>query len=293
MASKDTIKHVLHLFRSVTDFPMVAAKKDPDTGVMIQPGTVEAWMLALVDLTDEQVMAGGQFVLSSMTDDFKRRPMPGDIRKALSESASKGWAEAWDEIQARGHRFLPGGRRLTSRGLEPAPQWSSPEIAAAVSQMGGVEACLLHTDRTLSAVRSQFRDVYHSVQKRTAFQQCKALPQPPQVPALSVPPLPALPAAAGGEVIDFLARREQLDRVVRAQQQAGAQLVRDKLKAVEAKRLAEYQAKIAAGQQQAREQQAHREAVEARAEEQKRQAREMAAAEGIDLDAPALPEVGA
>jgi hypothetical protein len=293
MASKETIKQVLYLFRSVTDFPIVTAKTDPDTGAMIAPGTLEAWTLALADLTDEQVMAGGQFVLSTLTDDYKRRPMPGDIRKAVSEAGNKGWAEAWDEIQARGHLFTPGGRRLTSRGLE-APEWSCPEIADAVRQMGGIEACLLHTERNLSAVRAQFRDVYQDIQKRQAFRQCKALPQPPQAPALPTGPTPlALASGEPGEVIDFAARRQQMEAAIQAQYQAGAELVRQTLQAAEAKRLAEYQAKIAAGQQQVQAYQAHREAVEAQILAQQQQAREQAAAEGLSLTDFDLPEARA
>lgn len=281
MASKETIKQVLYLFRSVTDFPIVGAKKDPATGEMIAPGTLEAWTLALADLTDQQVMAGGQYVLSTMTDDFKRRPMPGDIRKALAEAENKSWLEAWEEVQNRGYDILHPPFSSFQQALK-SPQWSCPEIAAAIDQMGSLEFVLeLNATRPAKA-REQFKEIWQGVQQRKALQQLPAMPKLPALPAPAVPTAPQIAAPmAPDQAQALLLEAAETDNVIDFQRAAqvlataehkrvGLQDLRRQLEEIEARR---------------------REQKQARKVEQQSLIRKAAEMQGIELQTFDLPEV--
>jgi len=286
MADIKTIARGLRLLRTTVDFPIHPPVEDPRTGDMLEPGTIEGWHFALSDMPDELFLAGIKAVMSSRTSgNFTTKPEPGDIRKAVEAVGNKGWAEAWNEIQTRGHLFNQGGHTLTSQGLVKA-QWSTPEIAEAVSQMGGISICLSVTERELNTTRSQFRQIWEQIQARRQSKQYSALPQPPQaVPELIQPMLALSP---GSNVIDINAKREQM---AQAAHDAGIELVRQALEDVEARKLAEYQAKIAESQRQAEQAFARQQERRIKAAEQQRLAREMAAQEGIELITFNLPEV--
>lgn len=282
MADEFTQAVVMGLTR-MRDYDMIVIKKpNPAEG---SRGTVANWCHDLKGLTPQQVMAGFDHVIGNWSDEYKRKPMPGDIKKAVEAVGVKGWAEAWNEIQTRGHLFNQGGHTLTSQGLVKA-QWSTPEIAEAVSQMGGISICLSVTERELNTTRSQFRQIWEQIQARRQSRQYSALPQPPRaVPELIQPMLALSP---GSNVIDINAKREQM---AQAAHDAGIELVRQALEDVEARKLAEYQAKIAEGQRQAEQAFARQQERRIRAAEQQRLAREMAAQEGIELITFNLPEV--
>lgn len=261
---------------------------DPAIGEI---GTYRAWKIGLKGLSAEQISAGFDHLTSTWVIEYGRKPGPGEIRRALAESSNKGWSEAWDEIQARGHLFNPGGNTFSSRhGCLVRASWSCPEIAEAVSQMGGINACLNHHEGNLSVIRSQFKDIWQSIQKRKAYRQFPALPQPPQFVSLPPAQVAALPPAFEvdeSKVIDLEARRNDH---IRQQQIQGAEMVRKRLAEIEARKLAEYQAKITAEQERARQYEAEQEAKAARVAEEQRRARAWAEAQGIAFGSLDLPE---
>lgn len=256
---------------------------DPEAG---SPGTIANWRHDLRGLSVEAIAAGFDWITANWTDEFKRRPMPGDIRKAVAASSNKGHAEAWEEIQRDGHHHLYP--RMRSSILRPhdgpqfdRPQWSSPEVAALVEQMGGVEKCLMVTEAQMPTIRAQVRDIWAAIQQRSAGQ-AAALPQPPRAPQLAS----NLPALSEGVVSPETLRARQAAReaqhrpptyqpAVTAQGQAhGAAMARQALEQTQARMKAERQAKLEAS-----------EAKRMAFEEQKRQVRQQARDAGIDIGA--------
>lgn len=242
---------------------------NPDTGSI---GTIAAWIRGLQGLTPQQIRAGFDWLAANWTTEYGRKPAPGEIRKALAEAGNKAWSEAFDEIQRKAHFMV--SHSLKSSGRNEPAQWSCPEIAEAVAQMGGVSVFLNMQERDLNTTRAQFRDVWTNVQKRQASRQLKALPQPPQAPQLSAEAHLSLNAAPAG-TIDFSAEvKARKAAAYAAEQKRQMEAVRARIDEIEARKSAEKRAK-----------------VEAKMQEQKSLIRASAEALGYELQTFELPEV--
>lgn len=237
------------------------------------PGTLAAWCAGLRGLTPEQIHAGFAWLAQNWTGEYGRKVTPGELRKVVNESANKGFAEAWAEIQRDGHEHLyPYFSNSQQRPVKP--EWSSPEIQAAVDQMGGLQACLAVTEAQMPTVRAQFREVWAGIQKRKQTQ-ASSLPQP-QRPQLAAADRQALPPGRGGDYAAFEARRQAAEahnREMKRQASVhGLMMARKALEQAEANRKAAVQARIAESA-----------AVRQRFEDQKRAIRDTARARGFDI----------
>ena len=273
MADIKTIARGLRLLRTTVDFPIHPPVEDPRTGDMLEPGTIEGWHFALSDMPDELFLAGIKAVMSSRTSgNFTTKPEPGDIRKAVEAVGNKGWAEAWNEIQNKGHQFI-APYFSSSQGKLITPQWSCPEIATAVAQMGGIQICLNVTDRDLNTTRSQFQKVWEAIQARKQSKKYSALPQPPQVPQLSAQQPPAIGAPEGvADLGDVIRRRKEA--AIRAQQKIEMEALLERMEALKSRQAEEKRAK-----------------VEAKMQEQRNLIEASAKLQGLELQKFDLPEV--
>lgn len=264
MATFETIKHCVFLLRSTCEFPLTAAKKD-EFGNMIRPGTLEAWHMALEDLSDGQVMAGTKYLLGTLTDDFKRKPMPGDIRAFLNRADMPDPGEVWAEIEAKkwDMQSAPFVREL---GRCVSPSWSSEYVAEVVRQMGGVEVFLNMRTSQEPTIRAQLKGICESVASRKA---ARHIP----VPGLAAPNDPKVALIA-----EARAKKEQREAAEAAAGEIADQKVRSKL--AELRELME-------AQKAAKD----KEKMQKRREEQQAFVRAAAELQGIELTTFNLPEV--
>lgn len=159
-------KGLMILKTTIRDFDIQPAKRDQD-GQMIAPGTVEGWLFALEDLNDDQFMVGIRGLMANWTDEFKRKPMPGDIRKFINAQTSLNYGEMWAEIVSCGHLVKHGQLNRRTGEIEHH-QWSSPLIPKAIQQMGGLDAFLSLKTEQESTFRAQFRDIVKAINDKDA-----------------------------------------------------------------------------------------------------------------------------
>lgn len=150
---------------SLKEFGLIeVTKADPEKNVI---GTLKLWEMALSDLSDSELHAGFNGLLANWTDEFKRKPMPGDLRKFVKKHTSLNHGEMWAEITANGYKARHGEfNRLT--GAIERHQWSNPLIPKAMAQMGGLDVFLnIKTDQE-QTLRAQFRDIVNSLNEKEA-----------------------------------------------------------------------------------------------------------------------------
>ena len=269
MSDEFTQAVVMGLVR-MRDYDMLTIKKpNPAEG---SRGTVANWCHDLKGLTPEQVIAGFDSVISNWSDAYKPKPMPGDIRRAVEAVGNKGWAEALKEIQNKGHEFIaPYFSSFHQRLIKP--EWSCPEIADAVAQMGGIQICLGVTDRDLTTFRSQFQKVWEGIQARKQSKQYSSLPQPPQAQQLQAAQPQAIAAPEGvADLGDVIRRRKEA--AFRAQQKIEMEALMERMEALKARQSEEKRAK-----------------VEAKMAEQRNLIETAAKLQGLELQKFDLPEV--
>lgn len=159
-------KGLMMLKTTIRDFEILPAKRDQND-VMIAPGTVEGWSFALEDLSDEHFMAGIRGIMANWTDEFKKKPMPGDVRKFITKNTGLNHGEMWAEITANGYRARHG---LFNRktGQVELYQWSNPLIPKAIAQMGGLDVFLNVKSEQEQTLRAQFRDIVNALTEKEA-----------------------------------------------------------------------------------------------------------------------------
>lgn len=142
------------------------AYKEPDES-MGTLGTLALWKSALKNLSDQQIQAGFEWILESWTNEYNRKPTPGDIKNFVTKNTMVNYGEMWAEIMSCGHQVRLG--YLNRKTGEPDPyRWSSPLIPKAIKQMGGLDTFLRLEKDQESTVRAQFRDIVNSLTEKEA-----------------------------------------------------------------------------------------------------------------------------
>lgn len=136
--------------------------KEPDLSIGSM-GTLALWSAALKNLSDQQIQAGFEWLLESWTNEYNRKPTPGDIKNFVAKSTSLNHGEMWAEIVANCYHArhgLPNGKGLY--------QWSSPLISKAIAQMGGLDVFLHMQVDQEATTRAQFRDIVNALTEKEA-----------------------------------------------------------------------------------------------------------------------------
>lgn len=157
---------------ALDEFGFIAYKEsDPQRGTM---GTFALWSAALKNLSDQEVQAGFEWLLESWTNEYNRKPTPGDIKAFISKQTSLNYGEMWAEIMSKGH-LVKSGRLNRITGQVERHQWSHQLIGKAIQQMGGLDVFLNLKTEQEATFRAQFRDIVKSINDKDAN---KAIVQP-------------------------------------------------------------------------------------------------------------------
>lgn len=163
--AKSITKGLMMLKTTIRDFEISPAKFDGN-GIMIEPGTVEGWAFALEDLTEDEFMVGIRGLMANWTDEYKRTPMPGDIRKYINKNTSLNHGQMFDEIMANAYKAMYGEFNRKTGRVEHYQ--FNPLISAAIKQMGGLSVFLTMDESNLNTFRAQFREVVNAINEKEA-----------------------------------------------------------------------------------------------------------------------------
>ena len=163
--TKSITKGLMMLKTTIRDFEISPAKIDA-RGSMIEPGTVEGWAFALEDLSEEEFMVGIRGLMANWTDEYKRKPMPGDVLKFINKHTAINHGQMFDEIMANAYKATYGEFNRKTGQVEHYQ--FNPLISAAIKQMGGLSVFLTMEEANLNTFRAQFREVVNAINEREA-----------------------------------------------------------------------------------------------------------------------------
>lgn len=163
--TKSITKGLMMLKTTIRDFEISPAKIDA-RGSMTEPGTVEGWAFALEDLSEEEFMVGIRGLMANWTDEFKRKPMPGDVLKFINKHTAINHGQMFDEIMANAYKAAYGEFNRKTGQVEHYQ--FNPLISAAIKQMGGLSVFLTMEEASLNTFRAQFREVVNAINEREA-----------------------------------------------------------------------------------------------------------------------------
>jgi len=129
-----------------------------------QIGTVALWSVALGDLSDAEIQTGFNGLIANWTNEYNRKPLPGDIRKFINRNTSLNHGEMFKEIMAQAHNS-------TSPTVKPGTQIMekyqfAPLVQEAIKQMGGIDSFKHLLIENESTFRAQFRDVVNALNEK-------------------------------------------------------------------------------------------------------------------------------
>jgi hypothetical protein len=131
----------------------------------MQFGTVNLWTDATKDLSDAELQAGFDGLVAHWTNEYKRVPTPGDLRKFINKASTINHGAMFDEIINNAHAATVGYFDRKTGQVEKYQ--FSPLVQAAIRQMGGIDQ--------LNTFRSQFRDIVNALNEQ---EQNKAIVKP-------------------------------------------------------------------------------------------------------------------
>lgn len=158
-------KGLMMLKTTIRDFEILPAKRDQND-VMIAPGTVEGWSFALDELSDADFMTGIKGLMANWTDEFKRKPMPGDVLKFINKHTAINHGQMFDEIMSNAYKAMYGEFNRKTGRVEHYQ--FNQLISAAIKQMGGLSVFLTMDQGSLNTFRAQFRGVVNAINEKEA-----------------------------------------------------------------------------------------------------------------------------
>jgi len=163
--TKSITKGLMMLKTTIRDFEISPAKIDSN-GQMIEPGTVEGWAFALADLSEQEFMTGIRGLMANWTDEYKRKPMPGDVLKFINKHTAINHGQMFDEIMSNAYRATYG--EFNGKTGQVEHYKFNPLISAAIKQMGGLSVFLTMEEKDLNTFRAQFREVVNAINEKEA-----------------------------------------------------------------------------------------------------------------------------
>jgi len=163
--TKSITKGLMILKTTIRDFEIVPAKTDSN-GQMIEPGTVEGWAFALADLSEQEFMTGIRGLMANWTDEYKRKPMPGDVLKFINKHTALNHGQMFDEIMANAYSAAYG--TFNGKTGQVEKYQFNPLVSAAIKQMGGLSVFLTMEEASLNTFRAQFREVVNAINEKEA-----------------------------------------------------------------------------------------------------------------------------